>query len=130
MDDFLIGYCQSLRVKDFTVKAERLSRMKKGKREYLNDLKTSDLMKKLNLYFESKVEIPRIKHGNRQTLETLINEEALLLAKFLRDERKTGILDFHLFEFFPHLSHAVYCVPVIVAIPKLSRGPSIPVLFI
>jgi hypothetical protein len=34
-------------------------------------------MKKLNLYFESKVEIPRIKHGSRQTLETLINEEAL-----------------------------------------------------
>ena len=27
--------------------------------------------------------------GKRQTLETLVNEEALLLAKFLRDERKT-----------------------------------------
>jgi len=27
--------------------------------------------------------------GKRQTIETLINEEALLLAKFLRDERKT-----------------------------------------
>jgi len=29
--------------------------------------------------------------GKRQTVETLINEEALLLAKFLRDERKTWI---------------------------------------
>jgi len=33
-------------------------------------------------------EIPRIKHGKRQTLDTLINEEALLLAKFLREEKK------------------------------------------
>jgi len=27
--------------------------------------------------------------GGRQTIETLISEEALLFAKFLRDERKT-----------------------------------------
>lgn len=45
-------------------------------------------MKKMNLYFEGKVEIPRIKHGNRQTIETLINEEALLFAGYLRNERK------------------------------------------
>jgi len=89
IDDFLIQYCQNLKVKDFTVKTERLSRNKKAKREYLNDLKTSDLMKRLNAYFEGEVEIPRIKHGNRQTLDTLINEEALLFAKFLRDEQKT-----------------------------------------
>jgi len=48
-------------------------------------------MKKLNGYFESKVDIPRIKHGNRQTFETLINEEALLFAKFLGRERETLI---------------------------------------
>jgi hypothetical protein len=30
----------------------------------------------------------RIKYGNKQTLDTLISEEALLLAKFLRNERK------------------------------------------
>jgi len=46
-------------------------------------------MKKLNLYFEGKVEIPRIKHGHGQTIETLINEEALLFAKYSRDERET-----------------------------------------
>jgi hypothetical protein len=40
----------------------------------------------LNNYFEKIVEIPRIKVGKRQTIETLINEEALLLAKFLRNE--------------------------------------------
>lgn len=29
--------------------------------------------------------------NKRQTIETLISEEALLLAKFIRDERKTWI---------------------------------------
>ena len=41
---------------------------------------------RLNNYFESMVEIPRIKVGSKQTIETLISEEALLLAKCLRDE--------------------------------------------
>ena len=36
--------------------------------------------------FEATVEIPRIKVGKKQSIETLINEEALLLAKFLRQE--------------------------------------------
>ena len=45
-------------------------------------------MKILNDFFEKNVEIPRIKVGKKQTVETLINEEALLLAKFLRDEKK------------------------------------------
>jgi len=38
---------------------------------------------------ELEVEVPRIRIGKKQTIETLINEEALLLAKYLRDERKT-----------------------------------------
>lgn len=88
IDDFLIQYSQSLKVKDFTVKTEKLSRKKKGKREYLNDLKTSDFMRRLNSYFELKVDIPRIKHGKKQTLETLIDEEALLFAKYLRNEKE------------------------------------------
>jgi len=45
------------------------------------------MMGKLNSFFESIVEVPRIRHGNKQTVETLINEEALL-AKYLRNERK------------------------------------------
>lgn len=28
-------------------------------------------------------------HGNRQTIETIINEEVLLFAKFLKEERET-----------------------------------------
>jgi len=87
IDNFLIDYCKNLRTKDFTLKTERLSRNKKAKREYLNEPKTTDLMKKLNAYFESKVDIPRIKFGKTQTIETLINEETFLFAKYLRDER-------------------------------------------
>jgi len=37
------------------------------------------------------VEVKRIRNGEHQTLETLINEEALLFAKFLRGERETWI---------------------------------------
>jgi len=78
-------------------KAESLSRKRVGKREYLNDADTRVLMRALNQYFESMVEIPRIRVGKRQTIETLINEEALLVAKFLRNELntwtpRTGIL--------------------------------------
>jgi len=76
---------------DFTVKAESVSRKRKGKREYLNDLETRDFMKQLYRYFEAKVEVSRIRVGKRQTIETLINEEALLFAKFLRDERETWV---------------------------------------
>ena len=72
--------------KDFMIKTEKLSRKKKGKREYLNNSETKDVMMKLNDVFESKVDIPRTKVGKRQTIETLINEEALLFAKYLREE--------------------------------------------
>jgi hypothetical protein len=49
------------------------------------------MMRRLNSFFESNAEVPRIKHGNRQTVETLINEEALLLAMFLKNERQTWV---------------------------------------
>jgi len=91
VDDFLIQYCGKLRKKDFVMKHESLSKKRKGKREYLNDALTNELMRGLNAYLESRVEVPRIRHGSKQTLETLINEEALLLAKYLRNERKTWI---------------------------------------
>jgi CRISPR-associated protein Cas1 len=88
MDDFLIKYSQKLIPKDFIVKTEVRTRNKKGKRVYLNDLQTRGLTRQLDKFFESHVEIPRIKVGKKQTIETLITEEALLLAKFLRNELK------------------------------------------
>jgi hypothetical protein len=63
------------------VKHEKESIREEGKREFLNDLETRDFMKHLDRYFESKVEVPRIRVGKRQTVETLINEEALLFAE-------------------------------------------------
>ena len=62
-----------------------------AKREFLSDDETEGLTDSLNKFFESKVEIPRMKVGKRQSFETLINEEALLLAKYLRHERKDWI---------------------------------------
>jgi CRISPR/Cas system-associated endonuclease Cas1 len=70
------------------VKSEDFSTKRKSKREYLNDAQTHDLVKGLNQYFQSKVRVPRIRMGMNQELETLINEEALLLAMFLRKERE------------------------------------------
>ena len=73
--------------RDFTFETEKMSANKKGKREYLNDIETKDFTAKPNAFFEEYVRIPRMKVGKRQTIETLINEEALLFANHLRDER-------------------------------------------
>jgi len=61
------------------------------KRIHLCEYEADNLAEGLNGLFNRYVEIPRIKHGKRQTLDTLINEEALLLAKFLRNEREKWI---------------------------------------
>jgi CRISPR-associated protein Cas1 len=88
IDDYLIQHYRKIAKKKFVTKNEAMTRNKVGKREYLNDLDSKNLMRQLNQLFETEVEIPRIRYGKKQTLETLINEEALLLAKFLRYERK------------------------------------------
>jgi hypothetical protein len=60
-----------------------------GKRIHLCEYETNDLAEGLNELFERKAEIPRIRHGSRQSLDTLINEEAYLLAQYLRNEKQT-----------------------------------------
>lgn len=90
--------------KQFVTKNEALTRKKVGKREYLNDADSKKLMSGLNQLFESEVEIPRIRHGKKQTFETLINEEALLLAKFMRNEKKDWSPR------LPYLSRKFQCV--------------------
>ena len=87
IDDFIIQYCQGLTNRNFTLKTEKMSGQKKGKREYLSDAETKDFTSKLNNYFETTVEIPRTQIGERQTIETLIGEEALSFSRFLRRER-------------------------------------------
>jgi len=83
IDGFLIEYCKKLEPKDFIAKAEKKSK-RRGKRIYLNDALTIDLISKLHDYFLKKVYIPRVKRGKKQELETLINEEAFLIGRYLR----------------------------------------------
>ena len=87
VDDFIIEYCRSLHKQDFTVKNENYSANKKAKREYLNDVQTHKFIKSLNQHFETKIDIPRIRKGKKQEIETLINEEAYLFAEYLRNEK-------------------------------------------
>ena len=98
IDDFVIQYCRKLQKKDFTMKREDFSTTRKGKREYLNDSLTYNLTKSLNDYFKTRVAIPRIRMGKNQEIETLINEEALLFAQYVRNEKlawvpRIGIID-------------------------------------
>jgi hypothetical protein len=89
IDDFLVERCPKLQGIFFVVLTDFMMRLKMGKRIHLFEYEAGSLANGLNILFESEVEIPRIKHGNKQTLDTLISEEALLLAKFLRSENKT-----------------------------------------
>ena len=50
-----------------------------------------DLTKDLNAFFESDVELPRMKVGGKQTIETLVGEEALLFAKYVRNEKREWV---------------------------------------
>jgi CRISPR-associated endonuclease Cas1 len=90
VDDFVIRYCQKLTKRDFVFKTEKSSN-KKGKREYLADVKTDRFTSELNNYFLTTVEVPRMKVGRRQEVESLISEEAQLFAKYLRNERRDWI---------------------------------------
>ena len=65
-----------------------MDRRRTGKREVLNKSETGEILAELNRFFENRVEVKRIRNGEHQTLETLINEEAQLFAKYLRSEIK------------------------------------------
>lgn len=87
-DDFVIQYRREIKKRDFVTKSEDFSSTRKGKRECLNDSQTHSLLKILSQYFQNKVRIPDIRMGDEQEIETLISEEALLFAMFLRQERQ------------------------------------------
>jgi len=55
---------------------------------FLKYPESSKLIQALNKFFQTKINIPRIKaHRKAQTLETLINEETTLLAMHIRNEK-------------------------------------------
>lgn len=89
IDDFLIERRQKLHKNDFVLVTDFMMHLRMGKRIHLCECETNELADALTSFFERMVEVPRMRIGKRQTIQTLINEEALLFAKFLRDERKT-----------------------------------------
>jgi CRISPR-associated protein Cas1 len=89
IDDFLIS--RRFHKKDFVLVTDFMMKLKMGKKIHLCSFETDSLAEDLNYLFNREVEVPRIRHGYKQTFDTLINEEALLLAKYLRCERQTWI---------------------------------------
>jgi CRISPR-associated protein Cas1 len=85
IDNCIIEYARTLKQSDFR-------RVYFGKPKYprlfLKSEKNREFEKRLHGCFDVKVDIPRIRHGSKQTVETLINEEALLFAQYLRNERQ------------------------------------------
>jgi hypothetical protein len=65
--------------------------LKMGKKIHLKEFEADSLAEDLNAFFDRMVDIERIKVGSRQTIDTLISEEALLLAKYLRNEKKEWV---------------------------------------
>jgi CRISPR-associated protein Cas1 len=90
IDDTIISFCREVSSKDFVFKKERRSN-RLGRRQFLNEKMEKAFTQKLDAMFKSFVEIPRMRVGKRQEVETLITEEALLLAKYFRNERKDWI---------------------------------------
>jgi len=89
VDDFVIQYCKHVKNSDFMLKTENCTSSKRGKRQYLNEAKTRNLINEMDKYLKTRVRIPRLTHGDKQRIETLISEEASLFAMYLRNERKT-----------------------------------------
>jgi CRISPR-associated protein Cas1 len=65
VDDIVIEYCKGVKTDDFVLRTEDCSANRKGKRQYLNDEKTNELINGLNRHFERRVRIPRIRRGER-----------------------------------------------------------------
>jgi len=91
IDNFLIERRTKFHKNDFVIISDFMMHLRMGKKIHLCDYEADSLAEDLNALFDRTVEIPRIKHGYKQTLETLINEEALLFAKYLRNEKRDWI---------------------------------------
>ena len=44
------------------------------------DSRSNDFLKSFYSYLDHTIQIPGVRHGNKSTIETLINEEALLIG--------------------------------------------------
>jgi CRISPR-associated endonuclease Cas1 len=87
-DDFTIGFSRKIGAKDFALIADDYVG-KKCKREFLKPSKRREFLDSFDRYFDSSVNIPRVRRGKKQQLNTLLNEEVMLLAEFLRNEKSS-----------------------------------------
>jgi hypothetical protein len=62
--------------------------LKMGKKFHLKEYEANSLAEDLNGFFDRMVNVKRIKIGECQTIDKLISEEALMFAKYLRNEKK------------------------------------------
>ncbi len=91
IDNFLLTRAKKFHKKDFMLVTDFMMHLKMGKKIHLKEYETDSLAGDLNAFFDRMVDVERIKVGNRQTIDTLIGEEALLFAKYLRRERRAWI---------------------------------------
>jgi CRISPR/Cas system-associated endonuclease Cas1 len=91
IDDLLIERCQKYRKKDFVAVTDFMMNLRMGKKIHLCEYETDELANALTELFERRVNIPRIRHGFKQTIDTLISEEATLLSKYLLLEKGTWV---------------------------------------
>jgi len=73
IDDYLIERCRKLCKKDFVLVTDFMMHLKMGKRIHSCEFEADSLAEGLNSLFDRTVEIPRIKNGSKQALDTLIN---------------------------------------------------------
>ena len=91
IDDYLIDRCRNLHKKDFVLVNDFMMRLRTGKRIHLCEYETDGLAEGLNELFDRKVDVARMRNGSRSSFDTLINEEAYLLAQYLRNEKESWI---------------------------------------
>lgn len=65
----------------------KLTFMLEGKQESIHKQRNKEFLDLLENYFQTTVNVPRVKHGKRQEIESVINEEAMFLASSIRGKR-------------------------------------------
>jgi CRISP-associated protein Cas1 len=89
IEEYVLDYVQELSSKDFVTKSEKAMPPRIGKRMYLNNEKTREFMNDLENVFKESVHVATVRaKGKQQRFETLINEESMLLAKYVRNEKE------------------------------------------
>lgn len=90
IDDFLLERRKKFHKNDFVLKTDTEIKLRMyNKRFVLTDYETNGLTDDLFLFFERYVNVKRVGHGFRQTIDSLINEESKELARYLRNETTT-----------------------------------------